>query len=351
MSQTRTLDYWDFFIGETERADAPLYTAIVRGVAADPAMKEFAGHVKPGQPQANILLASVHFLLLRGAQHPLRALYPNLNGGARKDNADAYPLFADFVARHRAELARLIANGVTNTNEVARCSALHAGFRVAAREAGAPLNLIEIGPSAGLNMRWDRYGVRYARGSEIFQTEPRDAPLLIDCELKGDLTPPVGPAPRVASRVGLELNPVDLADPGQRDWLKALVWPDQVARFARLERAIAVAANDPVEIRGGNALDLLAPAIARVPEDQPVCVYHTYVTYQFSEADREALDNILVVAGLRRPILRLSCEGSLAAFGEAPMLLGRYHDGEKTVRKLAVCHPHGAWLNWADSAH
>jgi len=346
--EQQTFDYWDYFIAETERANAPLYTQIVRGIAGDSALRELAARVKTGQPPANILLASVHYLLLRGAQHSLRHFYPNLNGGHRIEDEDPFPHFKDFVDAHRSELTPLIGNRVTNTNEVARCSALHAGFRAVAKEAGEPLHLIEIGPSAGLNLLWDRYRVRYRGADDIIPVGPGDAPLTIDCELRGEKTPPSGPSPRIASRVGLERNPVDLSDSSQRDWLKALVWPDHLTRFARLEKAIERFRADPAEIRGGDALSLLPEAMAQVPEDQPLCVYHTYVVYQFSAEMREALDNIFILASLRRPLWRLSCEGSLASVGEAPMRLRHYLDGRKESRVLALCHPHGNWLEWRD---
>ncbi|HXL99806.1 MAG TPA: DUF2332 domain-containing protein [Rhizomicrobium sp.] len=346
MSEQKSFDYWDFFVRECERAnDAPLYVQIVRGISKDDELKEIASHTKPGQPYANIILASVHYLLLRGADHPLRRFYPNLNGG-RQLAEDAFPYFKDFVNIHRAEIDALIAGGVTNTNEVARCSTLHAGLRVVAKEAGEPLHLIEIGPSAGLNMIWDKYRVRYARDAEEIFVGPSDAPLTLDCELRGDRLPPLGPSPRIASRVGLELNPVDLSDPYWRDWLRALVWPDQVARFLRLEKAIAIRLTETLDIRAGDALALLPGALARIPEHEPVCVYHTYVTYQFSDAMREALDNILIMAGLRRTLWRLSAEGTLHSPGDAPLILRTYHDGVKDKRQLALCHPHGRWLEW-----
>ena len=346
MSGGKSFDYWEYFIAETQRANAPLYTKIVRGVAADPEILALASHAKKGQPQANILLAAVHFLLLGGAAHPLRRFYPNLNGGTQIETEDPFPYFRDFVNTYGAELLPIIESGVTNTNEIARCSALHAGFRAVAGETGEPLNLIEIGPSAGLNLNWDKYRVRYSRGAEGIEVGPSDASITIECQLRGDKTPPLGPTPRVASRVGLELNEVDLSDPRQRDWLKALVWPDQTARFARLEKAIELFRASPAEIRTGDALTLLPEAIARIEEDQPVCAYHTYVVYQFSEEMREALENILITASLRRPIWRLSCEGSLTSIGEAPMRLRRYIDGQKQSEVLAACHPHGSWLEW-----
>jgi hypothetical protein len=341
-------DYWDYFLRECERANAPLYVQIVRGVGQDDELKEIASHVKPGQPMANILLAAVHFLLLRGADHPLRRFYPNLNGGHALAD-DAFPAFKDFVLTHREEVAELVAKGVTNTNEVGRSSALHAGFRALAVEAGEPLALIEVGPSAGLNLIWDRYRVRYLRGAEEHFAGRENAALTIDCELRGGEIPPLGPAPKVASRVGLELNPVDLKQAWWRDWLRALVWPDNLARFGRLEKAIDVFLRESVEIRAGNALSLLPDALAEVPEDRPVCVYHTYVTYQFSEEMRESFEHILTMAGLRRPVWRLSAEGSPERVGEAPLLLGRYHDGVKEVRELGFCHHHGGWLEWHGS--
>lgn len=349
MSEGKSFDYWDFFLLECERANAPLYARIIRGIGQDDDLKEMASHVKPGQPMANVLLAAVHFLLLRGAQHPLRRLYANLNSGEHVASDDTFALFKDFVNAHRAEVAALIAKGITNTNEVARCSALHAGFRAVAKETGEPLALIEIGPSAGLNMVWDKYRVRYTGDGQTLYAGPADPALTIDCALRGDKMPPTGPSPKIARRVGLELNPVDLSDSYWRDWLKALVWPDQVERFTRLERAMAIASEEKQDIRAGSALDLLFDALAEIPEDVPVCVYHTHVVYQFTDAMRETLSDILVTASLRRPVWRLSAEGSMHTPGSAEMRLRRYHDGARNERTLALCHPHGAWLEWQDA--
>lgn len=339
-----SFDYWDFFVGEALRANSPLYARLAEGVGHDPDLRAFAATAKKGQPYANVLFAAVHFLLLRGAQHKLRRFYPDLNGWNAIEEEDPFPAFKDFVESHRAELAPIVASRITNTNEVGRSALLHAGFRAVAAEAGEPLNLIEIGPSAGLNLIWDRYGVCYHRGSEIFSTDTPDLALVIDCELRGDKIPPLGPTPKVASRVGLELNPVNLDDPDARDWLKALIWPENKLRFERLDAALKAFGDAKPPIRVGDALALLPNALRDAPEHQPVCVYHTYVTYQFTGEMREALDNILVMAGLRRPVWRLSAEGTLS--GENPLTLHRYHDGTRDQRRLALCHPHGAWLEW-----
>lgn len=323
-------------MADARKAGSPLYARLAQAIGGDADLKALAARARPGQPHANLLLGAVHFLLLRGAEHPLRRLYPDLGGGG---DEDPFPHFKDFVNTHRAAIAHLIETRVTNTNEVGRSAVLHAGFRM----LQGRLHLIEIGPSAGLNMIWDRYGVSYGGRASVVP----EAPLVIDCELRGERLPPHGSTPDVASRVGLELNPVDLADPDDRDWLRALVWPDQVARLRRLERAMELFAQVHPPIRHGDALALLpealAEALAVAPPDATVCVYHTIVTYQFSSAMREALDDMLVVAGLRRPVWRLAFEFDGT---DCALVLIRYAGGAREETKLAHAHPHGTWLEW-----
>lgn len=327
-------DYWAFFMADAKKTGSPLYARLAEGVCGDAELKALAARARKGQPHANLLLGAVHYLLLRGAEHPLRRHYPDLGGGAVAGE-DPFPPFRDFVAAHRGEIALLVETRVTNTNEVGRSALLHPGFRT----LEGPLHLVEIGPSAGLNMIWDRYGVRYSDRCSIAP----DAKLVIDCELRGDRLPPCGPAPKVESRVGLELNPVDLTNKDDRDWLRALVWPDQVARLHRLERAIALFVDEHPPIRQGDALELLCDAIAEAPREATVCVYHTIAIYQFSTAMRETLEDILTVAGLRRPVHRLGFEfdGS-----ECALSLTRYGDGAREERLLAHAHPHGTWMEW-----
>ena len=218
---------------------------------------------------------------------------------------------------------------------------------------GAPLlllTLLAVPLAVGLYLfaerRRMRYAVRYTRGREVFAVGARDAPLTLDCELRGRRLPPLGPAPRVASRVGLERNPVDLRDPDARDWLRALTFPDHVARFARLDKAIEAFDGAASDIRAGDALSLLPDALAAPPADAPVCVYHTLALYQFTEEMRQAFDAILTLAGVRRPVWRISLEGTLS--GDNPLLLYSYRDGRRHKRTLARCNSHGAWLEWLE---
>ncbi len=339
----RPADYWAFFAGDAKRTGSLLYSRLAQGIGKDEELKALAAHAHIGQPHANLILGAVHFLLLRAAPHPLRRFYGTAGGKVSAESADPFPDFRDFVLSHRAQIEPLIASRVTNTNEIGRSALLHPGFRSIAAGTTAPLSLIEIGPSAGLNMIWDTYGVRYRKGESIIAAINVTAPLVIEVEIKGDRVPPTGPTPSVGGRIGLELNPVDLSNADDRDWLRALVWPDQEARLRRLDSAIDLLVHRKPAIRAGDALVLLPDALAAVPRGQLACVYHTIAIYQFSREMKQALEDILVVAGLRRPVWRLSFEYD----GELYILSSiRYEDGVRQETRLASCHPHGTWLEW-----
>jgi hypothetical protein len=110
-----------------------------------------------------------------------------------------------------------------------------------------------------------------------------------------------------------------------------------------LDRAIKIFMTHQPVIRAGDALELLPDALADVPPDQAPCVYHTIALYQFSREMKGALEDLLAVAGLRRPIWRISFEFN----GELYILSAiRYADGLREEKRLASSHPHGTWLEW-----
>ena len=342
MSETPS-DYWAFWSNDVRRTGCELYARLATVIGNSERLRAIASHASQGQPPANLILAAVHFLLFRSADHPLHAFYPTLGGRQAADDQNLSALFTDFVERHSAEIVRLVETRVTNTNEVGRSALLHAGFRELAKESPRPLHLIEIGASAGLNLVWDSYGVLYQRDGKVAAAAGANSELLLECQLRSERLPPAGTLPAVKRRLGLELNPVDLSNQDDRDWLRALVFPTDVGRLNRLERAMALFANASPEIRHGDALDLLPDALAEATPDVTLCVYHTIVLYQFSREQKEALESLLTVAGLRRPLFRLSFE---FADNDYVLSLIRYEDGIRAERKLAISHPHGTWIEW-----
>jgi len=338
-------DYWLFFADEARRGHSPLYERLALGIREDESLQALTGHARMGQPKANLIFAAVHYLLLGGMPHPLADHYPSVRPKATPDG-DAFPLFRAFCLEHEAEIVRLIASRITNTNEVARSSSLYPAFDFVARETGASLHLIEIGPSAGFILNWDRYRYTYRRNNDVITRGPSAASVSLEAALHGDLTPPLATSfPTVASRVGLELNPVDLQSSQDRLWLKALIWPELAPRFARLDAAIATAREFPQPIVTGDALELLGDAVTSLPPSGAAVVYHSHVTYQFSEAMRRQLNTTFETLSHARPIYRISIEWDGNAY---PVKIGRYENGRIDKRTIALCDPHGAWLEWRD---
>ncbi|MGZ9213983.1 MAG: DUF2332 domain-containing protein [Candidatus Binatia bacterium] len=343
--------YFRFFANESRRGGSPLYEQLSLGIAENPALQLIAARRMKGQPPANLILGAVHYLLLGGVDDPLKDYYPSI-GGTRPVDDKAFGLFAAFCRTHEAELVDIISTRATNTNEVGRSALLTPAFDIIARTAKAPLALVEIGSSAGLNLNFDRYGYRYTDEHGAPKLERRtDASLVLSCVLEGVGVPLLGELPpTVASRIGLELYPIDVSDEDERRWLKALVWPERTDRLAKLEGALKVAAVHPPRIKGGDAVSNLASALAEIPSDQARCVYHTVMSYQLSGEQFRQINEILLEASKTAPVWRVSVEGEVAfpnpdaTFN--PLKISRYLNGERAALTLAVCDPHGLSMEW-----
>ncbi|HEX2914398.1 MAG TPA: DUF2332 domain-containing protein [Chloroflexia bacterium] len=325
-----------------ETASSPLYTRLSLAIAADPLVQKIAAHSQPGQPIPNMLFGAVHYLLLQDSAAPLAAYYPDLaSGKARTD--DPYPLFQAFCLENRAAIIELLESRLVQTNEVQRCTCLLPAFGLVMQTAtDHRLALIEIGPSAGLNLLWDQYYYDYGAAGSYGNP---DSPLHLKGVLRGEKRPPF-PAqwPTVVSRVGLDLNPLDLRDPQNVLWLRALIWPEHLERAARLQRAIEVDSSNRLDLRAGNALELLPEALEEAPAEATLCLYHSFTLNQFTPQMRQELRMLVADFSQRRPVFMISLESQREAF---PLLsLTSFNRGETYEQSLARCDPHGAWLEW-----
>ncbi|WP_461168734.1 DUF2332 family protein [Arthrobacter sp. Z1-15] len=121
--------------------------------------------------------------------------------------------------------------------------------------------LLEVGASAGICLYPDRYSYSYQReGGQVRIDPPQAADVLLECELRGDSAVPTR-IPEVIWRAGIDLNPIDITDRGNLQWLEALIWPEHEARRQRLHAAAAVVAADPPLLVAGD----LDQEIARLP--------------------------------------------------------------------------------------
>lgn len=88
---------------------------------------------------------------------------------------------------------------------------------------GAPIALVDLGCSAGLNLVADRV-------PNLQWVDETGAG--ITCTVRSN----------IAARYGLDRAPIDARDPDERAWLTACVWPGQEDRLARLDAALDLAA-------------------------------------------------------------------------------------------------------------
>jgi hypothetical protein len=318
-----------------------LYQHLARQVAGDPDILEIASQAQAGQIVSNMLFGAAHYLLMGGLDHPLRAYFTDLTPSPRLAE-ESYPYFRAFCLEYSRAILPLLKSRWLQTNEVRRCSSLLLAFDLLARRVDQPLALIEIGPSAGLNLLWDRYGYAYGAGLKVGDSA---APVQIRTELRGEDHPLIPKhMPDVAYRVGVDLNPIDVNDPEAVAWLRALIWPEQIERGTLLSAAIEVARYHPLRLLAGDALEILPGLLEECPTGAAVCVFHSFVLNQFPKENRLALDDLLIATSQNRPAYRVSLEW---LEGEFPLLeLFSYEDGVMQHEPLAVCDHHGRWIQW-----
>jgi hypothetical protein len=129
---------------EGVRASSPLYGRLLLAVADDADLLALAGAARRDQPAGLLLLAAVHYLLLRDGEPwpPLAAYYPSVVGAATR-TGDPAPAFRRFCLARQEEIRELIASRRVQTNEVGLSACLLPAFLLASgMTRGLPLALV-----------------------------------------------------------------------------------------------------------------------------------------------------------------------------------------------------------------
>jgi hypothetical protein len=312
-----------------ERLGSPLYADVIRRVADD---------IDAGGP--------FHALMTDPAVDPLGAL-PTLRlmGAANRLalTGHAPPVSWEMLlelARDRPGELREHINRPIQTNEVARCGPLAAGFLYVARESGLPLRLLEVGASAGLNLRFDRYRYETDRGA----WGDADSRVVLR-EFWDGGEPPYEGDVSVAERRGCDPSPVDPCSDEGRLTLLSYVWPDQTERVANLRGALDIAREVAATVEQADGRAWVERELASLPGGTVSVVFHSIVMPYLTHEERDAFEAAVARGGENAradaPLAWLRMEFG----GEQCELRLRLWPGNEE-RLLASCGFHGREVVW-----
>lgn len=347
-----------FFARNEYAGVSPLLARLAEEVADRPDLSRPLLAAPVGQQRAVLYFSAVAYLLRTvAAGHPLAAWHPSLGGTRPATDGDPLAALTDLLASYPAEFTALCATRTTQTNEPNRAALLRPAFgRVAGAYGGRPLALLELGTSAGVLLVPDRYAYRYrgpARDGGYGQGLP------LDCDLRGGGWPePAGVPLALASRTGIDLSPIDAADPAATAWLYACVWPEQTHRVARLEAALAEVATVGPELVAGDIVATLPGVLDRLDASAVPCVFASHALVYLGDEARAEVVRILDAAGRRRDLAFVLNEGTgtrpnlfttEAPIGDQVPLrtaitVVTWRDGAASVEVIGSGCPHGSWL-------
>jgi hypothetical protein len=263
--------------------------------------------------------------------------------GSVPDAFESWERFSDTLDEQTEFLARFVAEREVQTNEVQRSWVLLPCFLEVARRTGAEtFDLIELGPSAGLNLVWDRYRYRFEAG----WWGPPDAPLQLEGDERSAIPDGLlGLAPGVTGRIGIDARPLDVTSEEDACLLKSFVWADQVDRLRRLDRAIDALRSNPPELIQGDFVELLPQVLSKRRANGLTVVFQTATLGYLTPEQRSRLHAILAEEGEAAPLAFVSTGGprqpGATHWGVS---LQNWPDGEREL--VAEADYHGTWLEW-----
>ena len=337
------------------RLESPLYGALLDRAAEDALAGGLSFKIlrdQTGEREADSgalalrFMASVHRLVLQGRAPELAAFYPSVGGDAGSGD-EAWPAFRRTLEEHADELGDLVQRPC-QTNEAGRSAALLGGFLMVARDTGLPLRLVEVGASAGLNLRWDRY---HYRAGDRSWGDPA-SPVQLDDVYEGDHLPPFDVQATVTERIGCDLDPIDPVSEEGALALRSAVWADQVRRFRILDGALEVARGVPATVERADGSVWLPERLTEPAEGMVTVVYHSVAMYHASLEARNRILTALEEAGARAteraPLAWLRMEGgysyALLRLTGHEVWLTTWPGGEE--RRVATSGAHGKPVRW-----
>lgn len=286
---------------------------------------------------------ALHALVLDNRSDELSVFYNSPN--KTPDVEALRKIISPLWDRERAHFESYVANA-PQTNEVRRAAALLLGFSKIAEISNAPLDLLEVGSSAGLLLTWDKY--RYDYGDAQWGEGEAE----ITSEWRGDEPPELYAPITVRNRAGCDLSPIDLSDPAQLLRARSYIWPEDASRRVLFDKAVEEKLSLGVNVEKADALVWLKAKLSKRADDAVTVIFHSVFSQYLSEDQREQLCAMVEQAGAvaesNAPLAYLRFEPE--AFGDAlhfNVTLQFWPDGREM--HIARAHYHGAWVEPSDA--
>ena len=298
---------------------SPLYAELLRRYADDAVAAEIVGP-DPAWDAPLRLLGGLHFLVLGGEAG-----------------------WDDPLDRHREFLTDFVASQGVQTNEVQRSWVLlPLLLRVAERMGAEAFDLVELGPSAGLNLVWDRYQYRYEAGG----WGQEDAVLSFEGverrPIPGRL---LARRPEVRARVGIDRAPIDVTSEAGARLLRSFIWAGQDERLRRLDQAIEAVRADPPDLVRGDYVEELPDVLAALPHDGLTVVFQTASFGYIGDEGRARVRVVFEEAGESRALAFISTGKPRAPHEDCwGLRIVYWPGGEREFAGHADFH--GDWLQW-----
>jgi hypothetical protein len=351
--------------------DAPaswwLTAATFTAIAREEVLRDLAAAIPQDRLPPLLLAAVLRRLVAAEPDTAIARHYPAPGGAQPPFDPGFAAELAAFAAARSDAVRELAGRHRYQMNEVGRCiDVLPVLGRIAADE-GRPLALVDLGTGAGLGLHLDRYHYAYRTpGGEVAVGDP-DAAVRLSCVVRAGEPPLPSSVPVLADRVGIDVEPLDLADPATLAWLTACV-PPEAGAVTRFAAAAALAREHPARAVRGSLLDALPAVVAELPRDALVCLVDTYVHVFLPPADLARFDDVLLGLGrdvdwvsidplvplgpdARHTVQRLDVPDAWVAENRAGGVFGvighvRVRDGVRSGAVLGRAHPSAAWLEW-----
>jgi hypothetical protein len=339
---------------EADHADAsPLYKRVALALSeSDEALRAIEAALARKRNPA-VILAALHDLALAGRAPALAAAY----AAADKDAAASAAI--DTLTRMTDAVADTAVHRPVRADETGRYAVLYPAIAEAARRAGAKaVGLIDVGRSAGFNLNVDRVRITYSNGPSLGAPS---SPVQLSSRIAQARPVPARTMPEVVARIGVDLDPIDVAGADDARWLRACLPPDLPERTARLDAEITLAATAPLRMLRGDVVELLPDAIARVPADALPVVTTTWALSKFSLESRQRFLGRLQEAAVGRTLAWVSAEGvgvapTIPTLGDRPASghsiigLALFGPSAQPAEAIGRCWSRGHVLAWLADA-